>query len=157
MADAQVDEGAGTFKFIKIKKFIRGNSEWKKYIYIYIYLRPAFPIFEEKRTGNSDVGMEAEGVEREEDSWSAFPLPRNGPKRYYNYFTRTGIIKTETDASPGEKQARLECITLTVKTLSHARLVSPDFWRKFRVPFILPARPTFSLETKKENSNRNGK
>lgn len=101
--------------------------------------------------------MEAEGVEREEDSWSAFPLPRNGPKRYYNYFTRTGIIKTETDASPGEKQARLECITLTVKTLSHARLVSPDFWRKFRVPFILPARPTFSLETKKENSNRNGK
>lgn len=52
MADAQVDEGAGTFKFIKIKKFIRGNSEWKKYIYI--YLRPAFPIFEEKRTGNSN-------------------------------------------------------------------------------------------------------
>lgn len=31
-----MDEGAGTFKFIKIKKFIRGNSEWKKYIYIYI-------------------------------------------------------------------------------------------------------------------------
>lgn len=96
--------------------------------------RPAFPIFEEKRRGTG-MGMEAGGGREEDSCRSTFPLlcpsPRNGPKRYYNYFTRTGIIKTETDASPGEKQARLECITLTVKTLSHARLVSLIFGGNF--------------------------
>lgn len=34
--------------------------------------------------------------------------PPETPERYYNYFSRTGIIKTKTDASRGGE----ECITL---------------------------------------------
>ena len=61
------------------------------------------------------------------------------PERYYNYFTRTGIIKTETDASPGEKQAPRNVLPLTLKTLFRRADSFADFWRKFRVPFIFAA------------------
>lgn len=153
--DARVDEGAGTFEFIKIKKFIRSNSEWRGCIPSagFSYLR------EEENLGGDGGGKGGE------DSWSTFPPKR--PKRYYNYFTRTGIIKTETDASPGEKQARLECITLTVKTLSHARLVSlifggnfasllssPDQLLAHLPPLLLPGNEEREILIEMENEKR---
>lgn len=76
----------GTFKFIKIKKFIRGNSEWRVYTGV---PRPAFPIFEKKRR-NSDGSRGKGKVEKiaSRSTFPSFPFPWNRPKRYYNYFTR---------------------------------------------------------------------
>ena len=134
-------------KFIKIKNFIRSNSGWRVHraVLAWLFLSSL------RRSGGTcssrwvvgggrakpgrGHGRRATKRERERGLYVSLETP----ERYYNYFTRAGIIKTETDASPGEKQAPWNVLPLMLKTLFHRADSFADFWRKFRVPFIFAA------------------
>lgn len=155
-----MDEGAGTLKFIKIKNFIRSNSGWRVHRAVLAW-RFLSSSRRSDGTCSSSVGMgggRAKPGRRRAEGHEARGLhvSLETPERYYNYFTRTGIIKMETDASPGEKQASRNVLPLTLKTLFHRADSFADFWRKF--PFYLRCLDfsrLFVAQGATRNSNRN--
>lgn len=106
MADAQVDEGAGTFKFIKIKKFIRGNSEWRR-----VYSSAGFSYLRGEETGNWD-GDGSRGRREKEGKKIAvevrFPCsahpPETGRKGIIIISRGLGLLKRKQTPLPGKNR-----------------------------------------------------
>lgn len=140
---AEVDEGAGTLKFIKIKNFIRSNSAR-------VYTAPVLPGFSYllRRQNSWDGAVHgSSGGGRGEGATGVCTLPWKRPKGIIIISGGLGLLKRKQTPLEGEATYYPHTENFIPR---QARLLI--FGWKFRIPLSLPDFPA-----RPRSPNRNGK